>query len=83
MYALKLYEPCLSFFIGLEKISHFLFATYHKAKEKNKAKTNVILEKKSEVDTNKAYLHFFFENSNLDINNLSSFSKINNNNQDY
>lgn len=83
MYTLKFYQPYISFSISLKKASHFLFAACHKAKKENKVKISIIYKEKSEVDANKAYLHFFSEDSSLNIDNLSGSSKIDDNDQDY
>lgn len=75
------YQSHLSSFIGSKIASNLLFTACHRVKEENKTKTSIILEEESEVDVNKAYLYSFFkfENSNLDVDSLSSFSKDNNN----
>lgn len=70
----KTYQPCTSSAIGSERASYFLFAAGCRVEEKNKAKTSVILEKKSDVDANEAYFYSSFEDLNLDVDSLSSFS---------
>ena len=54
-----------------------------RVKEENKAETGIILDEKFEDDANEAYFYFFFKDLGLNINNLSSSGKNDNNNQDY
>lgn len=65
------YQPHPSSPIGLERASYLLFTTCRKAEEENKAKIG-LLDKSSEVDTNKAHLYFSSKDLGLDINSLSS-----------
>ena len=76
----KPYQPYSSFSIALKEANHLLFPAYCRAIKENLVEIGVILKKISEVDINKAYFYSFFEDLGLDIDNLTSFNKENDDN---